>query len=43
LRQIRSKQYYQAAWGIGKPITAVGVQFSSATKNIEAWKAEALV
>ena len=42
LRQIRSKQYYQAAWGIGKPITAVGVQFSSATKNIEAWKAEAL-
>lgn len=40
LHQIRSKQYYQAAWGLGKPITAVGVQFSSQTKNMEDWKSE---
>lgn len=40
LLQIRSKQYYRAAWGLGKPITAVGVQFSSQTKNIEDWKSE---
>ena len=40
LRQIRNKRYYRAAWELGKPVIAVGVQFSSATKNIEAWAVE---
>ncbi len=40
LEQIRRKRYYRSAWERGKPITAIGVQFSSQTKNIEAWEAE---
>ncbi len=40
LAQIRQKQYYQAYWNVGKPVTGVGINFSSATKNIEDWKAE---
>ncbi len=37
LEQIKEKRYYQAYWEKGKPVTAVGVSFSSETKNIEAW------
>jgi len=36
--QIRKKKYYQYAWHLGKPVIAVGVQFSSNTKNIVAWE-----
>jgi hypothetical protein len=36
--QIRKKKYYQYAWHLGKPVIAVGVQFSSKTKNIVAWE-----
>jgi ATP-dependent exoDNAse (exonuclease V) beta subunit len=38
IEQIRKKKYYQYAWHLGKPIIAVGVQFSSKTKNIIHWK-----
>ncbi|MCS7037850.1 MAG: AAA family ATPase [Saprospiraceae bacterium] len=40
LEQIRQKRYHQAFWNLGKPVIAVGVQLSSKTRNIEAWKAE---
>jgi len=40
LEQIRRKQYYRSAWESGKPVVAVGVNFSSTTKNIEGWAAE---
>jgi hypothetical protein len=40
LAQIRRKRYYRAAWERGKPVVGIGVQFSSQTKNIEAWEAE---
>jgi hypothetical protein len=40
IEQIRRKRYYQAAWHLGKPVIAVGVSFSSQTKNIEAWETE---
>ncbi len=40
LAQIRTKKYYRSVWEQGKPVTAIGVQFSSATKNIEAWEVE---
>ena len=40
LDQIRQKRYYRSAWEHGKPVRAVGVQFSSQTKNIEAWEVE---
>jgi hypothetical protein len=40
LAQIRNKRYYRHAWEKGKPLTGIGVQFSSKTKNIEAWEAE---
>ncbi len=40
LEQIKEKRYYQAYWEKGKPVTAVGVSFSSETKNIEAWNKE---
>ena len=40
IEQIRRKRYYQAAWHLGKPVVAVGVQFSSQTRNIEAWAVE---
>lgn len=43
LEQIRRKRYYRSAWERGKPLTAIGVQFSSKTKNIEAWEVEVLV
>jgi hypothetical protein len=43
LEQIRRKRYYRSAWERGKPITAIGVQFSSKTKNIEAWEVEDLL
>ncbi|MFM9947254.1 MAG: AAA family ATPase [Saprospiraceae bacterium] len=42
LAQIRRKKYYQAWWLKGKPVIGVGVNFSSQTKNIEAWKSETL-
>ena len=40
LEQIRKKRYHQAFWNLGKPVVGVGVNFSSAAKNIEGWKAE---
>jgi PAS domain-containing protein len=40
IEQIRRKRYYQAAWHLGKPVIAVGVSFSSQTKNIESWATE---
>ena len=40
LAQIRKKQYYRSAWEKGKPVIGIGVQFSSATKNVEAWAVE---
>jgi hypothetical protein len=40
LAQIRNKRYYRHAWEKGKPVTGIGVRFSSKTKNIEAWEAE---
>ncbi|MBE2205969.1 MAG: AAA family ATPase, partial [Saprospiraceae bacterium] len=42
LAQIRRKQYYQAFWDLGKPVIGVGVNFSSASKNIDDWKAEVM-
>lgn len=40
LAQIRRKRYHQAFWNLGKPVVAVGINFSAKTKNIEDWKAE---
>jgi hypothetical protein len=40
LAQIRQKKYYQAWWNKGKPVTGLGVNFSSETRNIAEWKAE---
>lgn len=40
LAQIRRKEYYQAFWSKGKPVVGIGVNFSSATRNIEEWKVE---
>ncbi len=42
LAQIRRKRYYRAAWESGKQVVGIGVQFSSQTKNIEAWEAEVM-
>jgi hypothetical protein len=42
LTQIRQKQYYQAFWLKGKPLVGVGVNVSSATKNINGWQMEEL-
>lgn len=39
LEQIRQKKYYQAWWHKDKPVTGVGVNFSSQTRNIEGWEA----
>ena len=38
LAQIRQKKYYLSWRGLGKPVTGVGVNFSSATKNVSDWK-----
>ena len=38
LEQIRQKKYYQAWWHKGKPVTGLGVNFSSQTRNIEEWE-----
>jgi len=40
LEQIRQKRYYEAFWNLGKPVVGIGVNFSSATRNIEAWETE---
>jgi len=40
LEQIRRKRYYRMAWEQSKPVVGIGVQFSSKTKNIEAWEVE---
>lgn len=40
LEQIQRKKYYRSAWESGKPVVGVGVNFSSATKNIEGWVVE---
>ena len=42
LEQVRKKRYYRSAWERGKPVSALGVQFSSRTKNIEAWEVEVI-
>jgi hypothetical protein len=42
LGQIKSKKYYQAYWEKGKKVIGVGVNFSSATKNIMEWMEENL-
>ena len=42
LSQIRQKRYYRSTWERGKPVSAIGVQFSSRTKNIEAWEVEVI-
>jgi hypothetical protein len=42
IEQIRKKRYYQSVWHLGKPVVAVGVKFSSQTKNIEEWETEEL-
>ena len=42
LAQIRRKRYYRAAWESGKQVVGIGVQFSSQTKNIEAWEVEVM-
>jgi len=42
LAQIHKKQYYQAFWHKGKPVIGVGVNFTSESKNINDWKAEAM-
>ncbi|MBU6340465.1 MAG: PD-(D/E)XK nuclease domain-containing protein, partial [Bacteroidetes bacterium] len=42
LDQIKQKKYYRSAWTTGKPVVGVGVNFSSKTRNIEAWVAEEL-
>jgi hypothetical protein len=39
LEQIKQKKYYRSAWESGKPVTCVGVNFSSETRNIEGWEA----
>ena len=41
LEQIRQKKYYRSAWESGKPVTCIGVNFSSETRNIERWVAAA--
>jgi hypothetical protein len=38
IEQIRKKRYYQSVWHLGKPVVAVGVKFSSQTKNIAEWE-----
>lgn len=40
INQILKKQYYKSAWEQGKQIVAIGVQFSSKTKNIENWQVQ---
>jgi len=42
IAQIKRKKYYRNAWEAGKPVVGIGVNFSSATKNIEGWTAETL-
>lgn len=42
LDQIKLKKYYQSYWEKGKKVIGVGVNFSSASKNIEDWVAEEL-
>lgn len=42
LAQIRRKEYYQAFWSKGKVVVGIGVNFSSATKNVEEWKVEVM-
>ncbi|MFN5365369.1 MAG: AAA family ATPase [Bacteroidota bacterium] len=37
LEQIKQKKYYRSVWESGKPVTCVGVNFSSETRNIEGW------
>lgn len=40
LEQIRRKKYYQGFWNKGKKVVGVGVNFSSKTRNIDAWREE---
>ncbi len=42
LDQIKLKKYHQAYWKKGKKVIGVGVNFSSASKNIEDWVSEEL-
>jgi len=42
LMQIKRKEYYQAYWLKNKPVIGIGINISSQSKNIEAWKVEEL-
>jgi hypothetical protein len=42
LAQIRDKKHYQAFWLKAKPLVGIGVNVSSATKNIDGWQMEEL-
>jgi hypothetical protein len=40
LRQIRAQGYAEPYHGLGKPITRVGVNFSTELRNVAEWAAE---
>ena len=40
LKQIREKHYHQAFWNLGKPVVGIGVNFSSASRNVAEWQVE---
>ena len=42
LAQIRAKRYHQAFWNLEKPVVGLGINFSSKTKNVDEWKAQAM-
>lgn len=42
LGQIRDKKYYEAYWHKGKVVVGIGVNFSSGSRNIEAWEMEVM-
>ena len=43
LSQIRDKAYFRPWFGRGKPVTGIGVSFSSEKRNIAGWKAAELM
>ena len=43
LSQIRDKAYFRPWFGRGKPVTGIGVSFSSEKRNIAGWKAAELI
>jgi hypothetical protein len=42
LEQIMQKKYYRSAWESSKPVTCVGVNFSSETRNIEGYRVQGM-